>query len=276
MENMQLIDIADDLVILNRNTVENLYKLDNCVDCIGLYLLYYKLAKWQKTDTIKANDSYVQKCLKWGRKKIITTKQTLKDNGLIEIVQNRSNGKIDGWFIRIHYIISENKFKSISVEQEVLKQEVSNITCDSQETIALRNNINCLKNKIKLLEEENNKLKSLLKESEKLASNFNENLFNKFWNTYPKKKSKGNVEKWFKKHNPSSSLVDIMVEKINQLKETEQWNKNNGQFIHYPTTWLNAKGWEDEISNNETLESDEDEIARLKAEVERRKANGEW
>lgn len=171
MQDIQLIDIADDLVVLNRNTIENLYKLDNCVDCIGLYLLYYKLAKWQKTDTIKANDSYVQKCLKWGRKKILSTKKTLKDNGLIEVIQNRSNGKIDGWFIRIHYIISENKFTTISVEQEVSKQEVLNSTCGLQETIALRNNINCLKNKIKLLEEENNKLNSLLKENKKCESN---------------------------------------------------------------------------------------------------------
>lgn len=244
MENLQLIDIADDLVILNRNTIENLYKLDNCVDCIALYLLYYKLAKWQKTDKIKANDSYVQKCLKWGRKKILNTKQVLKENGLIEIVQQRKDGKIDGWFIRIHYIVSQNSCLKVIVEQEVSKQEVPNATCGFEETIALRNNINCLKNKIQLLEEENNKLKSLLKESEK--EKFNSDLINRFWNAYPKKKSKGNVEKWFNKNKPSEELVNRMIDKINLLKETEQWKSNNGQYIPYPASWLNAKGWEDE------------------------------
>ena len=38
-----------------------------------------------------------------------------------------------------------------------------------------------------------------------------------------------------------------MITKINLLKETKQWKSDNGQYIPYPTTWLNAKGWEDEI-----------------------------
>ena len=109
MANLQLLDIADDLLILNRNTIENLFKLENSADCIALHLLYYKTAKWQKTDTIKANDNYVQKSLKWGRDKTSKTKQILKDNGLIEIIQRRNNGKIGGWFIKIHYIISKKE-----------------------------------------------------------------------------------------------------------------------------------------------------------------------
>lgn len=148
MENLQLIDIAEDLLILNRNTIENLFKLENCTDCVALYLFYYKLAKWQKTDTVKANDSYVQKSLKWGRNKISNTKQALKDNGLIEIVQRRNNGKIDGWFIKLHYIISKKEQEEIIIEQEVSKQEVSKSTCGFEETNALRNNIKCLKKKI--------------------------------------------------------------------------------------------------------------------------------
>lgn len=242
--NLQLIDYAENLVILDRNTVENLYKLDNCDECITLYLLYYKLAKWQKTDTVKANDEYVRKCLKWGRNKIIRAKQTLKDNGLIEIVQKRKNNKITGWYIKIHYIVSKQKITTVEVKQEVSSQDVSTGTCTEQDTIALRNNINCLKNKIQLLEEENNKLKSLLKESEK--EKFNSDLINKFWNVYPKKKSKGNVEKWFAKNKPSEELVNRMIDKVNLLKETEQWKSNNGQYIPYPASWLNAKGWEDE------------------------------
>ncbi len=166
MENLQLIDIAEDLLILNRNTIENLFKLENCTDCVALYLFYYKLAKWQKTDTVKANDSYVQKSLKWGRNKILNTKQALKDNGLIEIVQRRNDGKIDGWFIKLHYIISKKEQEEIIIEQEVSKQEVSKSTCGFEETNTLRNNIKCLKKEIEMLKEENNKLNSLLKESE--------------------------------------------------------------------------------------------------------------
>lgn len=77
-------------------------------------------------------------------------------------------------------------------------------------------------------------------------------LFNLFWKSYPRKVSKGNAEKWFKKNKPTKELVDTMISKIDLLKETEQWKKNDGQFIPYPATWLNAKGWEDEIKNSNT------------------------
>lgn len=170
--NLQLIDIADDLVILNRNTLEALVHLDDADNCIALYVVYYRLAKWQKTNKIKATDEYIRKTLHWGKEKIARIKNILKKCGLIEIIQQRNESKIVGWFIKINYIISENTISKIKVEQEVLNQEVLKATSTEQDIIALRNNINCLKNKIQLLEEENNKLKSLLKESEiKTSSN---------------------------------------------------------------------------------------------------------
>ena len=81
----------------------------------------------------------------------------------------------------------------------------------------------------------------------------NEELFNKLWNEYPKKKSKGNVEKWFEKNKPSEDLINLMIDKLKLLKTTEQWTKKNGQFIPYPTTWLNAKGWEDEVTTDSSI-----------------------
>lgn len=174
MEELQLIDIADDLVILNRNMLETLIHLDKADNCIALYILYYRLAKWQKTDKIKALDSYVCKTLNWGKDKLTKIKKILKEQGLIEIIQNRKNGKIDGWYIKIHYIVSKKNMDELSIKIDnipVADLPVTDYsTSCSQETIALRNNINCLKNKIQLLEEENNKLKSLLKESENKTS----------------------------------------------------------------------------------------------------------
>ena len=99
MNDIKLNDIADDLLILNKITVDRLFQLENCADCIALYVFYYKTAKWQKTNTVKANDQYVKKSLKWGISKIQKTKQTLKEHGLIDIVQRRKDGKIEGWFI---------------------------------------------------------------------------------------------------------------------------------------------------------------------------------
>ena len=71
--------------------------------------------------------------------------------------------------------------------------------------------------------------------------------FNKFWEAYPKKRSKGQAEKAFKKLKPDDLLLKTILEKIELLKLTDDWKKDKGQFIPYPATWLNAKGWEDEI-----------------------------
>ena len=98
---------------------------------------------------------------------------------------------------------------------------------------------------------------------ENIKESFDSDLFNKFWEAYPKKKSKGNVEKWFYKNKPSEELVNTMIDKINLLKETEQWKDKDGQYIPYPTTWLNAKGWEDEIKQkNKLVEEDIHDRAR--------------
>ena len=47
MEEIQLLDIADDLLIINKVTIERLFQEDNQNPLI-LYLFYYKTAKWQK------------------------------------------------------------------------------------------------------------------------------------------------------------------------------------------------------------------------------------
>lgn len=72
-------------------------------------------------------------------------------------------------------------------------------------------------------------------------------LFNSFWSAYPKKVGKKNVVKWFDKNKPNEELVNKMIDKINQYKLTDNWKKNNGQFIPYPYTWLNAESWNDEL-----------------------------
>lgn len=72
-------------------------------------------------------------------------------------------------------------------------------------------------------------------------------LFEKFYLAYPKKRSRGQAEKAFKKINPNEQLVDQMVSMIERAKTSEDWKKEKGKFIPYPATWLNAKGWKDEI-----------------------------
>lgn len=70
--------------------------------------------------------------------------------------------------------------------------------------------------------------------------------FEKFWQAYPKKKSKGHAEKTWMKLKPSEQLLETMLSTIERAKTSEEWTKENGKYIPYPSTWLNAKGWEDE------------------------------
>ena len=210
-------DISNDLIIINKITIEKLFSQKNLNGLI-LYIFYYKTAKWQKTNQIKANDTYVKKSLHWGSDKLKNAKELLKQMKLIDIIKNRNDkNQIDGWYIKINYY---------STTPETTTPIIPDV--GKQETNAYNNNNKCLYN--------NKNTKENIKRK-----------FEKFWEAYPKKKSKGNAEKWFDKNNPSDELVDIMIDKISLLKNTEQWTKDNGQYIPYPTTWLNAKGWEDEI-----------------------------
>lgn len=151
-EEIELRDISDELFIIPKETVDALFKLENPSDCVALYMLYYKTAKWQKTNQPKATDSYVAKCLHWGTNKIRNTKQILKENGLINIVQNRVDGKIKGWYIKVSYLVSENKIGDIKirVEDENSKNarnpQVVESTSGKQETYALKYNNICLNN----------------------------------------------------------------------------------------------------------------------------------
>lgn len=73
--------------------------------------------------------------------------------------------------------------------------------------------------------------------------------FEKFWSLYPKKVNKFKTEEWFKKNNPSNMLLELILNQLNLYKESEEWKKDNGKYIPYPTTWLNQKRWEDDIKN---------------------------
>ena len=157
MDDVKLNDIADDLLILNKITVDRLFQLENCADCIALYVFYYKTAKWQKTNTVKANDQYVKKSLKWGISKIQKTKQTLKEHGLIDIVQRRKDGKIEGWFIKVSYLVNERKADEIKIKVQNINnaqnEQVENCTSGNEETNALKEKIKCLEKELEMLKD---------------------------------------------------------------------------------------------------------------------------
>ena len=111
-------------------------------------------------------------------------------------------------------------------------------------------------------------------------------LFDRFWNAYPRKESKPVARKAFEKIKPDDALVEKMIESINKWKQSSQWTENGGRFIPYPASWLNQQKWNDEppvaapanqpqkkilpaqdFSQRDYSHVQEDDIARLNQEL---------
>lgn len=71
-------------------------------------------------------------------------------------------------------------------------------------------------------------------------------VFEQFWKSYPKKKSRGQAEKAWAALKPTEQLVVEILQGVERAKKSEDWRKDGGQFIPYPGSWLRAKGWLDE------------------------------
>ena len=74
--------------------------------------------------------------------------------------------------------------------------------------------------------------------------------FEEFWNLYPKKKSKPDALRAWKRHKLDSAF-DAIITGLNTYKASSDWLKNGGQFIPYPATFLNQRRWEDEIATTQ-------------------------
>ncbi len=75
--------------------------------------------------------------------------------------------------------------------------------------------------------------------------------FDQFWKSYPKKVSKKRAQKIWDKLEMTDELFSQIMDSLEAQKSSPQWQKDNGQFIPYPTTWLNGQRWEDEISQGD-------------------------
>lgn len=87
-----------------------------------------------------------------------------------------------------------------------------------------------------------------IKKQNKELNELQEKQFDKFWQAYPKKVSKKEAQKSWNKINPSLELFEKILKALEIVKQTGQWNTDNGKFIPYPATWLNQERWTDEIN----------------------------
>ena len=105
--------------------------------------------------------------------------------------------------------------------------------------------INGYHGSLKEEEEEEEPEKDEEKDEEKYPEKYS--AFDKFWQAYPKKKSKGDAEKAWGKLKLDSLLPQILAS-LESLKKDRDWIKDGGQFIPHPASWLNSKGWQDEVN----------------------------
>lgn len=70
-------------------------------------------------------------------------------------------------------------------------------------------------------------------------------LFERFWNAYPKKKAKVDARNAWNRLAPDMDLCWKMSAALTQQKQSEDWKREAGRFIPYPATWLNQRRWED-------------------------------
>ncbi|QCL83891.1 hypothetical protein CFBP5875_04565 [Agrobacterium pusense] len=89
--------------------------------------------------------------------------------------------------------------------------------------------------------------------------------FDEFWEAYPRKVGKPNAFKAWKRLKPD---LDAVLAALKRQKASEQWSKDDGQFIPHPTTWLNRAGWDDAVAGEKPVVSPEElEARRRKAEA---------
>lgn len=75
--------------------------------------------------------------------------------------------------------------------------------------------------------------------------------FEVFWKAYPKKVGKGAAERSWEHIKPDTEKVRQILISVDAQKKSPQWQKEGGQFIPNPATWLNQRRWLDEPIKNE-------------------------
>lgn len=106
--------------------------------------------------------------------------------------------------------------------------------------------------------------------------------FGEFWEQYPKKVAKSDAMKAFAKivkaQPDVGKFMSVTMASLAYWKTQDQWKKDNGKFIPYPASWLNAGHWNDcaedvDINPGQATflrgseESDEDLFKRMRGDT---------
>lgn len=79
--------------------------------------------------------------------------------------------------------------------------------------------------------------------------------FDDFWTVYPKKVDKQTARALWDKLAPDNEFKKVIIAAVKRQSQSEEWRKDNGQFVPYPSTWLRRRRWEDEPTPPTVAES---------------------
>lgn len=132
-------------------------------DALALYIKLIKQTRIQQTNQTYSLDSFLENWLWWGYKRLKNAKNVLKSLGLIDYIDIRDkNGKIAWHYVRVNFLINENKVRTSSTTYNLTTTYSEPVVAENQkwsnEHKCLNNtNINALNTK----KEINNNLENL-------------------------------------------------------------------------------------------------------------------
>ena len=218
------------------------------------------------------SSKYLCDMLNYSKPRALRILKSLTDKGYLK--KEASNGRINSIYKINHMFLYQQIKNNENYSQLADNKQLQNVTVNSNDllpnkNIYKNNNKNNNKNIYAHLENEqvynheddkqkeddnhssniikqDTKNKAIKKQNKEL-NELQEKQFDKFWQAYPKKVSKKEAQKSWNKINPSLELFEKILKALEIVKQTGQWNTDNGKFIPYPATWLNQERWTEEI-----------------------------
>lgn len=109
------------------------------------------------------------------------------------------------------------------------------------------------------------------RKTEREGQKAKEELFSTFWAAYPKKRNKARAKQAFFRIKKIDKVFPVMMQALGRQKVSADWQKDGGQYIPLPTTWLNGERWED-VEQVEVQPPASGPVVPTAADLERRES----
>ena len=226
--------------IIQLNTFENL--------CTGILppkaqLIYYKLFKWSNRfglgKPFRLSNSILM--LETGITNINTftlNRNILKQQGFIDFKPGRP-GKQTEYVLLDLEKYTYNMLPQTEPQTELNTELQTEPTAEPQAELQteppfIYSNTNIQSNKKQI-------------KTKQINLSDSETVFDVFWEHYPRHEGKAKARESFIKALRKGVKLDELVAAIEKHKQSAQWQKDGGQYIPHPATWLNQQRWEDEV-----------------------------